>query len=199
WLLSALFGGVYPYAPIFIAVIFTAWYGGFGPALLVAVLGLVLGYLTSGGRPNSHPLFGLLLYAITSLGIALVGGAMARAREKIAHQMDELRRQHCELMVADQRKDQFLAVLAHELRNPLAPIASALDILKQDDVHPSVAAKAIEVADRQVHHMTRLVDDLLDVSRIMRGKIELRKERVELASVIARAVETVQPLVDAQG
>lgn len=196
WMLSALFGGVYPFAPIFLAIIFTAWYGGFGPALLVAALGLVLGYLTSYGRANSHPIFGLILYAITSLGIALVGGAMARARAKIAHQMDELQRKHCELVLADHRKDEFLAVLAHELRNPLAPIASALDILKQADVNPDVAAKAIEVADRQVHQMTRLVDDLLDVSRIMRGKIELRKERIELASIIERAVETVQPLID---
>src|SRR5262249_21619198 len=75
-------------------------------------------------------------------------------------------------------------------------IASALDILKQPEVDPAVAGKAIEVADRQLQHMTRLVDDLLDVSRIMRGKIELQKEQIELASVVARAVETVQPLID---
>jgi signal transduction histidine kinase/ActR/RegA family two-component response regulator len=197
WLLSRFFGGVYPYAPIFLAVIFTAWYGGFGPALLVAALGLAHGYLASiGGNPNAHPLFGLALYAITSLGIALIGGAMARARAKIAHQVEELQRKHQELTIADHRKDEFLAVLAHELRNALAPIASALDILKQPEVDPAVAAKAVEVADRQIHQMTRLVDDLLDVSRIMRGKIELRKERVGLESVVERAVETVQPLID---
>jgi len=197
WLINRLFGSVYPFAPIFLAIIFTAWYGGFGPALVVAALGLVHGYLTSaGGGQNAHPVFGLALYVIISFVIALVGGAIVRAREKIAHQVDELQRKHHELTIADQRKDEFLAVLAHELRNPLAPIASALDILKQSDVDAAIATKAIEVADRQVQHMTRLVDDLLDVSRIMRGKIELRQERVELASVIQRAVETVQPLIE---
>jgi signal transduction histidine kinase/ActR/RegA family two-component response regulator len=158
---------------------------------------LVHGYLTAdNANPSDHPIFGLALYAVISLGIALVGGAMARARQRIAHQVEELQRQHHELTIADHRKDEFLAVLAHELRNPLAPIASALDILKQPEVDPAVATKAIQVADRQVHQMTRLVDDLLDVSRIMRGKIELQKEQVELANVIARAVETVQPLID---
>ncbi|HEY2414576.1 MAG TPA: ATP-binding protein [Pirellulaceae bacterium] len=197
WLISRSFGEIYPFAPIFLAIIFTAWYGGFGPALLVAAIGLAHGYLTSNSaNSNNHPVFGLALYVVTSLGIALVGGAMSRARQRIAHQVEELQRKHHELIVADQRKDEFLAVLAHELRNPLAPIASALDILKQPEVDPAVAAKAIEVADRQVRHMTRLVDDLLDVSRIMRGKIELRKERVDLKSVVARAVETVQPLID---
>jgi signal transduction histidine kinase/ActR/RegA family two-component response regulator len=197
WVLSRLFDGMYPFAPIFLAIIFTAWYGGFGPALLVAAIGLAIGILTSDGRnANGHAIFGLVLYTVTSIGIALIGGAMVRARERIARQMNQLLVQQQDLIAADQRKDQFLAVLAHELRNPLAPIASALDILKQPDVDLAVANKAVEVADRQVQHMTRLVDDLLDVSRIMRGKIELQKERVELASIVARAVETVQPLID---
>ena len=195
WQLSSVFG-VYPYAPIFLAIIFSAWYGGFGPAVLTAVLGLGLGYFYPGNRPTTvHPLFGLTLYVVTSIVIAPVGGSIARAREKIAHQIEVLQRQHDELTIADHRKDEFLAILAHELRNPLAPISSALDILKQDGVDQATATKAIEVADRQVRHMTRLVDDLLDISRIMRGKIELRKERVELASIISRAVETVQPLI----
>src|SRR5262245_954164 len=136
WMLSRLYGGVYPFAPIFLAIIFSAWYGGFGPSLLVAILGLALGYLTTNGQSgNGHPFLGLLLYAITSFGIALVGGGMARARERIARQMEQLQRQHQELMAADQRKDAFLAVLAHELRNPMAPIASALDIFKQDYIN----------------------------------------------------------------
>src|SRR5438067_2654121 len=197
WLLSRLFGGVYPAAPVFLAILFSAWFGGFGPSLLVALLGLVLGFLTADGRSgNGHPVLGLTLYAVTSLGIAAVGGAMARARQRIAGQIEKLEEQHQQLVVADKRKDEFLAVLAHELRNPLAPIASALDILKQPGVDDATAAQARDVADRQLKHLTRLVDDLLDVSRIMRGKIELRKEKIELAAIVARAVETARPLID---
>jgi PAS domain S-box-containing protein len=103
------------------------------------------------------------------------------------------------LRETDRRKDEFLATLAHELRNPLAPIRNALQILNMPRVDAETVQRSREMMDRQVHHLVRLVDDLLDVSRVMRGKIELRKERVELASVVARAVETVQPLVDAQG
>ncbi len=103
------------------------------------------------------------------------------------------------LRETDRRKDEFLATLAHELRNPLAPIRNALQILNMPRVDAETVQRSREMMERQVHHLVRLVDDLLDVSRVMRGKIELRRERVELASVVARAVETVQPLVDAQG
>ena len=100
---------------------------------------------------------------------------------------------------ADRRKDEFLATLAHELRNPLAPIRNALQILKMPRVDAATVERSRDMMERQVEHLVRLVDDLLDVSRVMRGKIDLRRERVELATVVARAVETVQPLVDAQG
>jgi PAS domain S-box-containing protein len=103
------------------------------------------------------------------------------------------------LRETDRRKDEFLATLAHELRNPLAPIRNALQILKMPRVDAEAAERSREMMERQVHHLVRLVDDLLDVSRVMRGKIELRKEHVELASIVARAVETVQPLIDTQG
>ncbi len=100
---------------------------------------------------------------------------------------------------ADRRKDEFLATLAHELRNPLAPIRNSLQILKMTRLDMATLERSRDMMERQVHHLVRLVDDLLDVSRVMRGKIELRRERIELATVVARAVETVQPLVDAQG
>jgi PAS domain S-box-containing protein len=103
------------------------------------------------------------------------------------------------LRETDRRKDEFLATLAHELRNPLAPIRNALQILKMPRVDAETVERSRDMMERQVNHLVRLVDDLLDVSRVMRGKIELRRERVELATVVARAVETVQPLVDAQG
>ena len=103
------------------------------------------------------------------------------------------------LRETDRRKDEFLATLAHELRNPLAPIRNALQILKMPRVDADTVGRSRDMMERQVDQLVRLVDDLLDVSRVMRGKIELRRERVELATVVARAVETVQPLVDAQG
>jgi PAS domain S-box-containing protein len=100
---------------------------------------------------------------------------------------------------ADRRKDEFLATLAHELRNPLAPIRNSLQILKLPRVDMATALRTTEVMERQVQHLIRLVDDLLDVSRVMRGRIELRKERIELSAIIARAVEITQPLIESQG
>lgn len=103
------------------------------------------------------------------------------------------------LREADQRKDEFLATLAHELRNPLAPIRNSLQILKMPRVDAVTAERTRDMIERQVQHLVRLVDDLLDVSRVMRGKITLHPERLELATVLARAVETVQPLIESQG
>jgi PAS domain S-box-containing protein len=103
------------------------------------------------------------------------------------------------LRETDRRKDEFLATLAHELRNPLAPIRNSLQILSMPRIDAETAQRSREMMERQVHHLVRLVDDLLDVSRVMRGKIDLRREPVELAAVVARVVETVQPLMDAQG
>ena len=100
---------------------------------------------------------------------------------------------------ADRRKDEFLATLAHELRNPLAPISNSLQLLKMPRVDEATVRQTRDMMERQVHQLVRLVDDLLDVSRVMRGKIELRREPVELTTVVARAVETVQPLIKVQG
>jgi signal transduction histidine kinase len=100
---------------------------------------------------------------------------------------------------ADRRKDEFLATLSHELRNPLAPIRNGLYILERTGTDPAGVARTVALMGRQVDHLVRLVDDLLDVSRIMRGKIELRKESIDLATLVARAVETVQPVLDAEG
>src|SRR5208282_472627 len=97
---------------------------------------------------------------------------------------------------ADRRKDEFLATLAHELRNPLAPIRNSLQILNMPQVDAAMARRARDMMERQVHHLVRLVDDLLDVSRIMRGKVDLRRESVELAAIIAHAVETAKPLIE---
>jgi len=103
-----------------------------------------------------------------------------------------------ELRNADRRKEEFLAVLSHELRNPLAPIQTALDLLEQVGPRGGDSEQELATIKRQVQNLKRLVDDLLDVSRISRGKIELRKATVDLATVIAQTVLAVRPLFDDQ-
>jgi len=99
------------------------------------------------------------------------------------------------LETADRQKDEFLAMLAHELRNPLAPIRMASELLTRTRQPDDRAQSAIDIVKRQVSHLTRLVDDLLDISRITRSRIELRRQDVVLAEVIAQALETVEPMV----
>jgi PAS domain S-box-containing protein len=111
----------------------------------------------------------------------------------------ELRQRADRLAEADRRKDEFLAMLSHELRNPLAPIRNALHILGMPEADPALAQRAWETMERQIRHMVRLVDDLLDVSRITRGKVQLRKEEVDLASVAVRAGEAFRPLAEDKG
>lgn len=125
-----------------------------------------------------------------------------RAAEDLAHRV-VIAIENANLLAAlkesDRRKDEFLAILAHELRNPLAPIRNAVQIFRGKSPPVPELQWATEVIDRQVHQMTRLVDDLLDVSRITRGKIELRKERVELATLLNSAVEASRPLIEKWG
>jgi signal transduction histidine kinase len=118
--------------------------------------------------------------------------ANVRALLRLAHVERELRD-------VDRRKDMFLATLAHELRNPLGPIRSAVELLRL--MHPGAAdaeENARQIILRQTNHLTRLVDDLLDVSRITHGKISLRDERVEVSKFIGHALETAMPLVEAR-
>jgi PAS domain S-box-containing protein len=122
-----------------------------------------------------------------------------QADRKVRESEERLRLALDALRNSDQRKDEFLAVLGHELRNPLAPISNALQVLKLRGTDAAITERARAMMERQLEHLVRLVDDLLDVSRIMSGKVELRRERVELTTVIARAVETAQPAVDADG
>ena len=133
---------------------------------------------------------------IAALANAVRSALRARDRQYLtrAHLLE---RDHAAraLEEADRRKDEFLATLAHELRNPLAPIRNSIHILRLTAADEPFA-NLYEIMERQVSYMVRLVDDLLEVSRITRGKIDLRKERVELATVIHAAIETTRPLIE---
>ncbi len=113
----------------------------------------------------------------------------ARVQERTV----ELQRSEAALRATSEQKDRFLATLAHELRGPLAPLRTGLDILLWEPAPSTTATRALRAMNRQLDHMVRLVDDLLDVSRISRGMLEIRREHVDLGSVIERAIETVDP------
>lgn len=125
--------------------------------------------------------------------------AEGQVRGFVVHVLDISERKRAQDALKDiaRRKDEFLAMLAHELRNPLAPISNALHIMAHSGLDETRLSWCREIIGRQVEHMVRLVDDLLDVSRISQGKIELKKEPLELSAIVQRAIETSQPLIEA--
>jgi PAS domain S-box-containing protein len=125
-------------------------------------------------------------------------GPARQARVMFGSVLDITERKQWEgsLLEADRRKDEFIALLAHELRNPLAPIRTALEILKRRHGMADDVQRLHAVMDRQVDHLVRLVDDLLDVSRVLRGRIELRRDLIDITEVVALAIETTRPVID---
>jgi signal transduction histidine kinase len=113
--------------------------------------------------------------------------ALAAANERLEAEVAERRRAEQLLKAADRRKNDFLAMLAHELRNPLAPLRSALQVIQLSNGGTEVLARAQSIMERQVQHLSRIVDDLLDVSRIERGRVSLRRERIDLARLAQTA------------
>ncbi|HEV2672575.1 MAG TPA: ATP-binding protein [Gemmatimonadales bacterium] len=132
-----------------------------------------------------------------SLTISPIRGADGEivGASKIARDITSQKRIECELKEANQRKNEFLALLAHELRNPLGPIRHAVKILRARTPHPDELAWATGIIDRQTEHMTRLVEDLLDVARITRGTITLRRERVDIGTILKAAVEATSAVI----
>ncbi len=145
------------------------------------------------------------LGVLVSLAFFLMMLAQVRARGEAERSADGLRvalaeraRVEEQLREADRRKDDFLAMLAHELRNPLAPMLTAVQLMERKQRAGVGTEREREVVERQVHHMRRLVDDLLDVSRVTRGKIQLRKHPVDLVGSVGRAVEAARPFADSR-
>lgn len=127
-----------------------------------------------------------------------ISAHLAVAQDITERKRDEqaLRQRTEELAARDREKDEFLAMLAHELRNPLAPVLNAIQVLQAAGPRDATIQRQRSIIDRQARHMARLLDDLLDVSRITQGKIELRKQPLELGALVAQAVETARPLLE---
>jgi hypothetical protein len=148
-------------------------------------------YETEGWRVRKD---GSLFWANVVMTAVHGPGGELRGFAKVTRDMSERRRLE-ELENSSRRMNEFLAMLAHELRNPLAPIRNAVTIMQLETLTSPVLRNCRDVIDRQLTHVTRLVDDLLDVGRLTTGKIKLRKELVRLSDIVARSVETVRPLI----
>jgi signal transduction histidine kinase/CheY-like chemotaxis protein len=211
----AISGTVGNYAPIgtfTIAVVIAAWYGGLGPGLLSTALGaLIADYLYTPYRysfriESMSGAVALGVMVFTGVLLSLLCESLHRTRRRLEAEQENLRnsvemqqQMRDALTESDRRKDEFLATLAHELRNPLAPVRNASHILKARMPPTPELQWARDVIDRQVTQMTRLIDDLMDVSRITRGTFELRREHVALDEVVRVAVETSRPIIESSG
>lgn len=200
-----------PFVFLFFGVTLGAWLGGRGPGCVAVLLAAALGnYLFI------QPVFdwslsrGALLatgfFLVAALAAAILTGSLRAALRDLEAKAAQLGALHeaqarlaAELRVSQQRKDDFLATLSHELRNPLTPIRSGVYVLKRTCALDHRGREATGVIERQVDQLARLIDDLLDATRIARGKIQLRRTRLDLAEAIARSAQDFRSLFTANG
>ena len=196
FLLNPILGQQGPFLILTLPVVVTALYFGFGPALLATVLSTVIGsYLFIGARPGFEtvmhtPNLGRsILFFLIGLSISIIGGRLRRTQR-------ELRSTAERLSASVRSKDNFLAILGHELRNPLAALRSTTEVLHRAADQPDKVRWAGEVIGRQVAQMSQIADDLLDMAQAIRGQVQIEHQPVALPAVLAQAVEQVRPLVD---
>jgi signal transduction histidine kinase len=202
--------GSLPFLLAFGGVTVAVWRAGAGPAIVAALIGYLGSNLVVRGEVIPEGLYGrgwgisLAAYALSSGAIIAFGvvirGAHARLlaeNEFRRRAEDEAIRSRQALALEDRRKSEFLATLAHELRNPLAPLRSALQVLRSG-ADAAGRAQALAVMDRQLRHMVRLIDDLLDVSRISRDQMHLQRAPLDVGTVVRAALETAEPVLAAK-
>jgi signal transduction histidine kinase len=217
--LFGVLGDVEPYMPFIIAVMVAAAYGGWKPGLLATALAAVVGVYFfvapyfSFRIEQASEWVAVSQFLVAGVTISWLCEALHSVRRRLETKRRQLeqevnerlkaeaaaRESEARLQEADRHKNEFLAILAHELRNPLAPIRNAVRVLRVRTPKDPELQWGREVIERQVDCLARLIDDLLDVSRISRGKLELRRQRVELASVLKGAIESSRPLIDQHG
>jgi signal transduction histidine kinase len=193
-------------APLLIFVATTtiaAWYGGLLPGLLATALGAFAEAFYF-ARPagslwiqSSNERVWLAAFVVVGVMISFVCEALHAARRRAERSAREALESRRRLEEADRRKNEFLAVLAHELRNPLAAITSATSLMRMNDVEEDILEECSDVIGRQTGQLSRMVDDLLDISRISRGKVELQTKPLQLSDVVDRAVESSLPMIEA--
>jgi signal transduction histidine kinase/ActR/RegA family two-component response regulator len=200
--LAPLLGQQAPLLPFLLGTLACAYLAGRGPALLAAAITPVLTTIWFTGWPHdappwqwlAHVLFFLLLAGVT----AFIMDALQKTVRRVHHSARELAAANAALLENDRRKDEFLAMLAHELRNPLTPIRNVAHILGRGTPDAATVRRASGMLERQATHLAHLVDDLLDVARITHRRIQLKREVVSLEHVASLALETVQPTLEAR-
>ncbi|MCC7419681.1 MAG: hybrid sensor histidine kinase/response regulator [Planctomycetaceae bacterium] len=186
-----------PYVILLGAAMLAAWFGGFGPgafAVLLSALGANYFFLDSDAGifvPGTLINAGLIVFVLEGMFVSWLTENLHVALQK--HAASER-----QLAEADVRKDEFLATLGHEMRNPLATIRHAIAILKDARATPAQCSRARDTLERQSDYLTRMIDDILDVSRITRGKLVLKNQKLDLREVVARAVEQCRNQIDAR-
>lgn len=203
WALVPVMGGRPPYITVYLAVVCAAAFGGLGPGLFATALGAVAGVLllrSAGEVPLTAPaeLVRLGLLLASGVGISMVAGRMRQAVGQLAEEVEKARLLTAEAAAARQAaerassaKDHFLAVLSHELRTPLAPVSAAAQILGGEASLSPDQRELVETIRRNVELEARLIDDLLDLTRVSRGKVELNFASVDVHERIRQAVEMV--------
>ncbi|MGQ0752081.1 MAG: ATP-binding protein [Betaproteobacteria bacterium] len=203
WALSPWMGMRVPYATTFGAIGVTVLMAGWGPATVVAVVGFTVAnyYFVEPVAAfeviDPGDVLSGVVFFFSATVIVMLGETMRRARDRARQAEIELQARAEELQQADVNKSRFLAILSHELRNPLAPLRTGLALLTlaRDE---KTAGETHAMMERQVGYLARLIDDLLDVSRIEQGKLELKRTKIALDSAVRNAIETARPNIEAK-
>lgn len=193
-----------PFSLFYLSVLLTVWVAGSGPGVLAIVLGTVAAAhyfippeasLWINGVPERVQ---LVIYVIVNCVAVCLFDRAERQRRLAENRAAENVRLGADLQKADKRKDEFLALLAHELRNPLAPIRSSMALLEQKEDSPETVHRVREIVQRQTQHLIRITDDLLEVSRFCRGQVELLAHRIDLREPVSDAIEMIESAFDAK-
>lgn len=199
YLLNPLLGQQGPYLILSLAVVVAALYGGFGPALFATVLSTSIGtyfFIGSGTglqdflQPQN--ISRTVLFLVIGLSIGVIGGRLRTSRHALAESVRQLR-------ASNRAKDHAMATLGHEIRNPLSALHSAQELLRRAPDDAKRVVWASELIGRQVLQMTRMANDLVDLSGVMRGEFQLDLRPVDLRAVLAQALEQSEPLIAKKG
>ena len=195
FLLNPLLGQQGPYLILALSIVLAASYGGFGPAMFATVLGTVVGtYLFVGaglgweGVLEAPNITRMLLFIAIGVSISVVGGRLKASRRALSRSIAELRK-------SNRAKDQVLATVAHEIRNPLSALSTASEVLQRSTKDPARVAWAAEIVARQVRQIARMSDELMDTSKVLHGKIDMQMASLDLRGVLGQALEQCETLI----